>query len=207
MVTNLSISHGNPDLPQVALTFDDGPIAYTPQVLAILRHYNVQATFFCIGKNIVQFPSYLRQALAGGNVVGNHTLNHPHLPTLPFQEIYEELSKTQNAVQHATGTCPTIFRPPYGEYNPDVLRAASQLGLTSVTWSADAGDWDDPQPSVAHIASSILSAARNGSIFLLHEGGGNRANTVAALPAIIDGLQARGLRLVTVSQMLNDLHT
>src|SRR5438876_3953920 len=100
-----------------------------------------------------------------------------------------------------------VFRPPYGEYNTDVVTAANQLGLTVVTCGADANDWVTPQPSADMIASRILSAARNGAIFLLHEGGGNRANTVAALPAIITGLQARGLTLVTISQMLAGLIT
>ncbi len=198
----MSTTHGNPDLPEVALTFDDGPSAYTQHVLTVLQHYNVQATFFFIGQRIAQFPTFLQQVLAGGNVVGNHTFTHPHLPALPFAAISEELSETQNAILNETGTSPTVFRPPYGEYNTDVLRAASQFGLTTITWSADANDWTHPQPSAAHIAASILGAARNGAIFLLHEGGGNRANTVAALPAIIEGLQARGLRLVTIPQML-----
>lgn len=202
MVKNLSTTHGNPDLPEVALTFDDGPGAYTQHVLTILQRYNVQATFFFIGQRIAQFPASLQQVLAGGNVVGNHTFTHPHLPALPFSAISEELSATQSAILNETGASPAIFRPPYGEYNPDVLRAASQLGLTTITWSADARDWTHPQPSTAQIASSILGAAGNGTIFLLHEGGGNRANTVAALPSIIEGLQARGLRLVTIPQML-----
>ena len=201
------MTHGNPDLPEVALTFDDGPSIYTQQVLAILRHYNVQATFFFIGQNIMQFPAYLQQALAGGNVVGNHTFTHPHLTTLPYAPIYQELSGTQKAVQQATGMRPTLFRPPYGEYNTDVLEATNRLHLTLVTWSADASDWDNPQPPAAQIASSILNTARNGAIFLLHEGGGKRENTVAALPTIIEGLQARGLRLVTIPQMLADLNT
>ncbi len=201
-MTNLRITHGDPDLPEVALTFDDGPSEHTLQVLAILRYYHVQATFFFIGQNIAQFPGSLQQVLVSGNVVGNHTLTHPHLPTLPFTAIYKELHDTQNAILKGAGTCPTIFRPPFGEYNADVLRAADQLCLTTVTWSADAGDWHTPQPSADHIASSILGAAENGAIFLLHEGGGNRANTVAALPTIIEGLQARGLSLVTIPQML-----
>lgn len=207
MVTHLSITHGNPDLPEVALTFDDGPSAFTQQVLAILQRYNVQATFFFIGQNIARFPISLQQALAGGNAVGNHTFTHPHLPTLSFAAIYDELGDTQNALLNGAGTFPTIFRPPYGEYDANVLKAASQLGLTMVTWSADASDWDNPQPSAAHIASRILGAAGNGAIFLLHEGGGNRANTVAALPTVIEGLLARGLRLVTIPRMLGGLTT
>src|SRR5579885_847715 len=200
-----AMTHGNPRLPEVALTFDDGPSQYTPQILAILRRYGVRATFFFIGQNVAQFPAYLRQALIGGHAVENHTFTHPHLTTLPFTTICQELSSTQSAVLRASGTRPTVFRPPYGEYNADVVTAANQLGLTVVTWGADASDWVTPQPSADIITSRILNAADNGSIFLLHEGGGDRANTVAALPAIITGLQARGLSLVTIPQMLASL--
>ncbi len=200
----MRITHGNPNLPEVALTFDDGPSVYTRQALAILQRYSVQATFFFIGQHIAQFPTSPQEVLAGGNAVGNHTLTHPRLPTLSFAAIYGELSETQNALLRGTGMYPIIFRPPYGEYNTDVLKAASQFNLITVTWSADAGDWTDPQPSATRIAASILEAAGNGAIFLLHEGA-NRANTIAALPAIIEGLHARGLRLVTIPRMLLNL--
>jgi peptidoglycan-N-acetylglucosamine deacetylase len=199
-----AITHGNPRLPEVALTFDDGPGQYTPQILAILQHYGARATFFSIGQNIAQFPAYLQRDLAGGNAVENHTFTHPHLTTRPFEAIYQELSNTQSAILRATGTRPTVFRPPYGEYNADVVTAAHQLGLTVVTWGVDANDWITPQPSADMIASRILRGAENGAIFLLHEGD-NRANTVVALPAIITGLQARGLKLVTLPQMLASL--
>jgi peptidoglycan-N-acetylglucosamine deacetylase len=201
------ITHGNPRLPEVALTFDDGPSQYTPQILAILQHYGVRATFFSIGQNIAPFPTYLQRALEGRNAAESHTFTHPHLTTLPFATIYQELSNTQSAVLRATGTCPTVFRPPYGEYNEDVVAAASQLGLTVITWGVDANDWVTPQPSADMIASCILSGAGNGAIFLLHEGRDSRANTVEALPAIIAGLQARGLTLVTIPEMLASLNT
>jgi peptidoglycan/xylan/chitin deacetylase (PgdA/CDA1 family) len=199
------ISHGNPNLPEVALTFDDGPSQYTSQVLELLQSYRVQATFFSIGQHATQFSASLQEELAGGNAVGNHTLTHPHLTTLSPSAIFQELKEAQNAIFDAGGTGPTLFRPPYGEYNEQVLAAASQLGLTVITWSAAADDWHDPQPSSDVIASRILSAAENGAIFLLHEGGGDRANTVASLPAIITGLQARSLHLVTLPQMLAHL--
>lgn len=196
------IKRGNPALPEVALTFDDGPGPYTEQVLAILQRFEVPATFFAIGQSIASFPSDLSQALAHGSAIENHTLTHPHLPALSYTEIYQELSETQEAIFRATGTRPTLFRPPYGEYDENVLAAAGQLGLTAVIWSADANDWRDPQPSVDLIISRILSSVENGTICLFHDSGGDRANTVAALPAIITSLQERGLRLVTVSQML-----
>lgn len=200
------ITRGNPRLPEVALTFDDGPGQYTPQVLTIFQRYGVKTTFFSIGQNIARFPTYLPQDLAAGHTIGNHTFTHPHLTTLSFAAIYQELSETQHAVFQATGTRPTVFRPPYGEYNADVLTAARQLGLITVIWSATANDWDNPQPSAEVIASRILGAAQNGAIFLLHEEGGNRANTVAALPAIITGLQARGFTLVTMPQIITNLN-
>jgi peptidoglycan/xylan/chitin deacetylase (PgdA/CDA1 family) len=203
--TSAVITRGNPNLPEVALTFDDGPSQYTPQVLATLQRYNVPATFFVIGQNISQYPGYLQQELAAGNAVGNHTITHPHLPTLSASEIYSELSQTQNAIYDATGTRPTVFRPPFGEYNNDVVSAAGQLGMMVINWSADASDWENPPPAADVIASRILSTAENGAIFLLHEGGGDRSNTVAALPAIISGLQSRGFRLVTIHEMLAHL--
>lgn len=205
-VTPAVITRGNPDLPEVALTFDDGPSQYTPQVLAVLQRYNVPATFFVIGECISQYPDYLQQELAAGNAVGNHTFTHPHLPTLAASAIYDELSQTQNAIYHALGMRPAVFRPPYGEYNNDVVNAASQSGMTVINWSAVANDWENPQPAADVIASRILSAAENGAIFLLHEGGGDRSNTVAALPAIISGLQSRGFRLVTIPDMLAHLN-
>lgn len=195
------LSHGNPNRPEVALTFDDGPGQYTSQVVALLQSYGVLATFFSIGQHTRQFSAALQEASAGGHAIGNHTLTHPHLTTLSPAATFRELKEAQDAIFEAGGTRPGLFRPPYGEYNAQVLMAARQLGLTVVTWSAAANDWNDPQPSADVIASRILSAAENGAIFLLHEGGGNRANTVASLPAIITGLQARGLHLVTLPQM------
>jgi peptidoglycan-N-acetylglucosamine deacetylase len=199
------ISHGNPNLPEVALTFDDGPGQYTSQVLELLHSYGVQATFFSIGQHVMQLSASLREELAEGNAIGNHTQTHPHLTALSPSAIFQELREAQDTIFAASGTRPTLFRPPYGEYNEEVLAAANRLGLTLVTWSAAADDWNDPQPSADVIASHILSAAENGAIFLLHEAGGDRANTVASLPAIITGLQARGLHLVTLPRMLAHL--
>ncbi|HET8845887.1 MAG TPA: polysaccharide deacetylase family protein, partial [Ktedonobacteraceae bacterium] len=162
-IMEMVITHGNPKFPEVALTFDDGPSTYTRQVLAILQRYNARATFFSIGQNVAQFPTYLQQGLAGGNAVGNHTFTHPHLTTLSYASIYKELNDAQNAILHATGIRPTLFRPPFGEYNADVLTAAGQLGMIVVIWSAVANDWDNPQPPANVIASRILSAAGNGA--------------------------------------------
>jgi peptidoglycan-N-acetylglucosamine deacetylase len=199
------ISMGSTHVPEVALTFDDGPSPYTPQVLAILNQYHVKATFFLWGQHVQQFPGYAQQELAAGHTLGNHTFTHPHLTTLSSSNILSELTRTQNAIRQATGFTPTLFRPPYGEYNSTVLADAGQVGLSStIIWSYAPQDWTLPGASV--IASRVLSNTSNGSIILLHDGGGDRSQTVSALPTIIQGLQARGLRLVTVPQILADIH-
>lgn len=197
-------THGNMNLPEVALTFDDGPSPYTPQVLAVLQHYNVYATFFLWGQHVQQYPVYAQQVLAAGNALGDHTWSHPDLTTLSTSGITTELTEAQNAIRQTTGYMPTMFRPPYGSYNSNVLAVAGQVGLLStIIWSYAPLDWEMPEASV--IASRVLNNTSNGSIILLHDGGGDRSQTVAALPTIIQGLQARGLRLVTVPQLLEDI--
>jgi peptidoglycan/xylan/chitin deacetylase (PgdA/CDA1 family) len=197
-------THGNTNLPEVALTFDDGPSPYTPLVLAALKQYNVSATFFLWGQHVQQYPAYAQQELATGHALGDHTWSHPDLTTLPISSIMTELTEAQNAIRQATGYTPTMFRPPYGSYNSNVLATASQVGLSStIIWSYAPRDWEMPGASV--IASRVLSNISHGSIILLHDGGGDRSQTVAALPTIIQGLQARGLRLVTVPQLLADI--
>lgn len=197
-------SQGNPQVPEVALTFDDGPSPYTLQILAVLKQYNVNATFFLWGQHVQQYPGYAQQTLAAGNAIGNHTWSHPDLTTLPNSVVLTELTRAQNVIKQATGYTPTMFRPPYGNYNSNVLAVTSQAGLPStILWSYAPVDWEMPGTSV--IASRVLSNTAHGSIILLHDGGGDRSQTAAALPTIIQGLQARGLRLVTVPQLLADI--
>lgn len=198
-------TQGSPNVPEVALTFDDGPSIHTPQVLATLQQFNVKGTFFLWGQHVQQFPAYAQQELAAGHVLGNHTFTHPNLTTLSNPAILTELTSTQNIIRQTTGFTPTLFRPPFGAYNTNVLALASQVGLPwTITWSYAPLDWEMPPVDV--IVSRVLSNTTNGSIILLHDGGGDRSHTVAALPAIIQGLQARGLRLVTVPQLLADAH-
>jgi peptidoglycan/xylan/chitin deacetylase (PgdA/CDA1 family) len=199
------LSYGSTYQPEVALTFDDGPSIYTPQVLDVLKRYNVKATFFCLGEHVVEHPDFVKREQQEGHTIGNHTWTHPHLPTISSQDIITELTNTGDILQKVTGIRPTLFRPPYGEYDPHVLMAANQFGLTTVIWNTMSRDWENPPPAV--ISSRTLNNAGNGAIVLLHDGGGDpRANTVAALPTIIEGLKARGIRLVTVPQMIIDMH-
>ncbi len=203
-VLGYPLFNGNTHLSEIALTFDDGPNPfYTPQVLAILHKYGVKATFFDVGYLVTDYPNMVRQEYNQGNIVANHSWSHPVLTYLSAQAILSQLTSTTNAIQAAIGVRPTFFRPPYGATNNAVLAQARHLGYTTVLWDGSAGDWK--LPGVGVIISKLLSYARNGAILLLHDGGGNRAQTVAALPSIITILKNRGYRFVTIQQLVDDL--
>lgn len=183
----------------VALTFDDGPQpVFTPQVLDVLQRYDVPATFFCIGSQVQEYPEIVRQTFEEGNVVGNHTWSHPDLTTLSPDVIRWQLSSTSAIIQQTTGVVPTFFRPPYGATNTMVRSIAAQLGLVQTGWTIDTDDWQ--RPGVPIIVSTVLSEVRPGSIILMHDGGGDRSQTVQALPQIIQGLQQRGFTFTTLSE-------
>jgi len=201
---NRFLYDGNQSVPEVALTFDDGPNPYyTQQVLAVLQQYGIKATFFCIGRQVAQYPSLVKQEYAAGNVIGNHTWSHADLTKLSSDAILTQINATSDAIQQAVGVRPTFFRPPYGVINANVLTQANQLGLTTIIWNDEARDWTTPGISV--ISSRILGLAGDGAIILLHDGGGNRSQTVAALPTIITSLRQQGYTFVTLPQMVHDL--
>lgn len=196
---------GNANLPEVALTFDDGPNPdFTPQILAILKRYHVQATFFDLGRLVELYPDLVRQEIADGNIVGDHTWSHPFLPGLSPSAIKAQIAQTANAIQRVTGTRPLFFRPPYGAISSSVLASINSFGMTTVIWDDEARDWSLPGTSV--IVARILSLATNGAIILLHDGGGNRLQTVAALPTIIEQLRARHYSFVTMAQLVAHYH-
>ncbi|KXK63113.1 polysaccharide deacetylase [Micromonospora rosaria] len=196
------LTHGPRDRPDVALTFDDGPLPpYTGQVLDILDRYGVRATFFCVGLLADAYPEIVAEIRRRGHHLGNHTWSHPFLPELSRAEVVEQVERTGEALAAATGEPPpTLFRPPYGGRSPQVLTGLAELGLTTVLW--DALGWDWALPGQEHIARSVLDGTGPGGVILLHDGGGDRRQTVAALPAVLEGLLARDLRFVTVDEML-----
>lgn len=199
---------GAADEKQVVLTFDDGPDRrYTPQVLDILRRYQVPATFFVIGLNAVKHPDLVHRIAAEGHEVGVHTFSHPDVRQVSEWQYGLELSLTQRIVQHLTGRSTLLFRPPAGIdlYNPSpeeylpILRAQGH-GYTVVGEMIDPKDW--ATGSAQEIHRRVLADAGRGGVILLHDSGGDRAPTLAALPRIIEDLQARGYRFTTVSQLL-----
>ncbi len=184
----------------VALTFDDGPGKDTPSILAILKRTNVPATFFVVGREVQANPQIVAQVVAGGHQIGIHTWNHPDMTTLSAAKQQKELIDTQNAVINATGIASRLFRAPYGAVSPSVIAAAEKSKLLSVLWDGDAKDWQNP--SAAAIVQRVLSRVSPGAIILMHDGGGDRANTVAALPIIIKNLKQQGYEFATVGDLV-----
>ncbi len=181
----------------VALTFDDGPSLYTPQVLAVLGRYGAHATFFEIGRQVGGLAATSRAVIRAGDVVGDHTWSHP---VLDAANTAAQIRPTQAAIRKATGFTPCLLRPPYGTAPADVVRIARGQGLLTIQWDVDPADWSRPGTSV--IAQRVLSAVHPGAIVIMHDGGGDRSETVAALKTIVPTLIARGYRLVTVPQLL-----
>jgi peptidoglycan-N-acetylglucosamine deacetylase len=194
--------------PVIAITFDDGPSPSTPQVLEILKRYHVKATFFLIGQNIERHPDIPAQIVAGGNAIGNHTYSHSWWTSIDFpKQLSHEIDKTSGLIQATAHVTPTLFRPPRGLRNPWMIRLAKRKGYTVITWSIEVYDWENPKPSPEVIAQRVLSQVKPGAIILLHDGLGTRINPqvqnmVAALPTIIESLQAQGYRFVTIPELL-----
>ncbi len=196
------VKEGSARLPDVALTFDDGPGPYTPGVVSVLERFHVPATFFAIGRMERYFASSTIRQLEDGYVVGDHTENHPMLAHLSAHDQREELFEQIARIELLGGQRPTLFRPPYGSFNATTIRELRALHLLMVLWSVDTNDYS--RPGVETIVQRALAGAHPGAIILLHDGGGDRSQTIAALPLIIRGLQARGLHIVTVPQLLID---
>ncbi len=186
----------------IALTFDDGPGPYTPQVLSVLERFHVRATFFAIGKMLRYFSESTVREIRDGDVIGDHTETHPMMAELSAHDQHEELFEQIARIELLNGPRPTLFRPPYGSFNATTLHELHQLHLLMVLWSVDTDDYQ--QPGVPAIVNSALEGAHPGAIILMHDAGGTRTQTVAALPQIITKLRARGFHLVTVPQLLKD---
>jgi peptidoglycan/xylan/chitin deacetylase (PgdA/CDA1 family) len=196
------VKQGSGKAREIALTFDDGPGPYTPQVLAVLESYHVKATFFVIGKMLRYFSPAVVREIEDGDVIGDHTESHPMLAHLSAHEQHEELFEQIARIELLGGRRPTLFRPPYGSFNATTLHELSKLHLLMTLWSADTDDYR--QPGVSVIVERALEAARPGAVILMHDAGGVRTQTIEALPLVIKGLRAKGYELVTVPKLLLD---
>src|SRR5579859_2774713 len=204
---------------QVALSFDDGPDpAWTPRILDILKRKNVKGTFMVIGSEAQENVGLLQRMIREGHELGNHTYTHPDISEISPRQLQLELNLTERLFASKLGIQPLYFRPPYDiDEEPDTDDQAEpayriqQLGYTIIGNKIDTDDWNEhPRKSPQQIVDSVLSQLDlmktkpqfQGSIILMHDGGGNRAPTVAALPVLIDALRAKGYTFVPVSALM-----
>lgn len=183
----------------VALTFDDGPsAALTPQVLNILNRHNARGTFFVLGENANRNRGIIARAASEGHEVGVHTWSHIKMTSAGTEKINSEISRTAEVIKSATGKTPRVMRPPYGATNKNIVaHMYNDYGMYSILWDVDTLDWK--HPGVQKVINTAVSQAKPGSIILVHD---IHASTLAALEGIVTGLQARGFKLVTVSQLM-----
>jgi peptidoglycan/xylan/chitin deacetylase (PgdA/CDA1 family) len=192
---------GSEHRPLVALTFDDGPGRDTMRVLSALNRLRVRATFFVIGRQLAGRERELRAIVAHGDALGVHSWSHPDLTTLPPARVRAELLGTRNAIRRITGGDPVLYRPPYGAVDATVMASVAGARMVPVLWDVDGADWAEGATPKT-LRRTVLAEVRPGSIILLHDGGGRRGVTARALPAIVAGLRARGLRPVLVTELL-----
>jgi peptidoglycan/xylan/chitin deacetylase (PgdA/CDA1 family) len=190
---------GDPSKKQVALTFDDGPHpAWTPKLLAVLKKYHVKATFFVVGMRAEKNPELIRQEVADGHCIANHTYHHNRLAKDPVAMVSAEIQQCSAVIKQITGKAPRFFRPPGGTFDTQVTDTVDSLGYLTVLWTVNTGDFERPTAQV--IEDRALRGVRNGAIFLFHDG---VPQTIEALPEIITKLRAQGYEFVTIDEMVD----
>ena len=208
------LRRGNPNVKEVALTIDDGPhIKWAPHILQTLKENNVHATFFVVGKKVDENPQLVRQMLADGNEVGNHSMTHPRLTQVELKRVHDELVACHKAVFAATGYRMKLMRPPGLQYTKDVLLIGKKLGYITVEENIAVGDFilkgdrswyegsDGFYTHVEQVRSNVFKQLKPGAIIVIHD----MPVTSAALDSILKGIKQRGYRIVTVSEMLKHL--
>jgi peptidoglycan-N-acetylglucosamine deacetylase len=188
---------------EVALTFDDGPGPYTAQVVRTLHRLHAPGTFFQVGGTEHYFTDAEEIARRDDLVtVGVHTVNHRRMDRLSRAEQAKEIDGDTAILTAAGNPTPTLFRPPYGAYNATTLQLLKERNMTMVLWSVDSKDYE--RPGVDAIVNGVLNDVKPGAIVLLHDAGGDRSQTIEALPRIVLGLRQRHYKIVSVPQLLED---
>lgn len=187
----------------VALTFDDGPDPdFTPAIVDLLDKHKVKATFFMVGKQMMDYPELVKDVLTHGNAIGNHTYDHPHdIEADSSAQVIRELDQCEQIIENMTGSRAQLFRPPRGLVNGTVLSIADDEGYRTILWTVSADHHDAPTPEL--MAKRVLDHIRPGAIILAHDGTfKSRWKDVQATPLIIQELKKRGYRFVTVPELL-----
>lgn len=184
----------------VALTFDDGPWPrQTLQIAKVLTRYAVPATFFVLGRQVEKYPSIVRNLVQRGFLIANHSYSHPNLTRLGAKDVRDQLLWTQKLVTRAAKRRTYWMRPPGGNVNDTVNTLTRSVGMRPMNWNLDSHDWT--RPGVKAIAQTVIKGVKPGYVVLLHDGGGDRTQTLKALPYIIKGLRAKGYSFVTLDEM------
>lgn len=206
---DIIIKKGNDEEKVVALTFDDGPDEdFTPQVLDILKKNDVKATFFVVGEKVEYNSDLLKREFEEGHEIGNHTFTHINVAKRSYDEIYNEVNKTQAAIKKVIGIEPKLFRPPYRAISRNMCDIIKNKDMNIVLWSnLDPRDWSNP--GVYYIVNTIETKVKNGNIILLHDYNNlrnSKSQTIQALDSIIPMLKEKGYKFVTVSQLIEHLN-
>ena len=195
------LRHGNRDLPEVALTFDDGPHPQSrSKLLDTLKKHGVKATFFDVGQNMAAHPELVEQTLAEGHEIANHSMHHFRFTEVDAQERHREMNEPDVVFYALTDKHLSLIRPPGMQYNPQVLQETKELGYIVVGYTTASQDFD-PKESPDVVAERTLRRTENGSIILLHD----YPPTANALDKILETLKSRGFKCVTISEMLDHL--
>lgn len=205
---------GDPNVKTVALSIDDGPhIQYAPKILEALRRTHTHATFFVVGVKVKEHPEILRQMLAQGHELGDHSMTHPRLDSVTHSVVVQELTLCREAIKAATGKTVWLMRPPGVRYTDDVLYTAKKLGFVTVAENIGASDYIVPgdrtwyrgnpgyEKHVSAVKKAVLKQLKNGAIIDLHD----MPTTADALEEIIKDIRRRGYKIVTVSELLRQL--
>ncbi len=203
---DIVILHGPTTENKVALTFDDGPDPrFTSDVLDVLSQYNVPATFFLMGSRAIAYPEIVERMVNEGHIIGNHTYWHPNLVKKgDIATLDREVARTEDTLNQLIGYRTSLFRPPYGFLNEELVERMGQLNYNVIGWSVDSLDWEELGPQV--IAETVLGNVHPGAIILMHDGGdwdADRTGTIESLHLIIPTLQEQGFEFVTVPELLN----
>lgn len=197
----LAVRNVNPSGQKlIALTFDDGPSAYTERYLDILDRYGAKATFFMLGENIDDMPEVAADVVRRGHQVANHSYSHEEYTMVDAQVVRDQLTRCYDSINSATGVDTTVIRPPYGSMRQSTWHETEGLVSVSVLWNMDSEDWK--MPGVDQIVTNSTATIENGYIILMHDGGGNRDQDLEALPLIIERMQSRGYKFVTIDELL-----
>ena len=206
---DIIIKRGNEEEKIIALTFDDGPDeVFTPQILNILKKYDIKATFFVIGEKVSRNEDIIKRQIEEGHEIGNHTFTHINALKKNYFEIKEEIEKTQEAIKSVTGEEPTIFRPPYRGLSRDLCRIIKEKNMNIVLWSnIDVRDWSNP--GVDTMVNTIENEIENGNILILHDYNtvrNDKSQTIETLEIVIPKLKKMGYKFVTVSELMEHLN-